>query len=435
MNNKTRFVHGRFGMFIHWGLYSMAARHEWVRHLEQTPDEIYDRYMKYFDPDLYDPKLWAKLAADAGMKYFCITTKHHDGFCLWDTALTDFKATNSPAKRDLLRPMIDAFREEGISVGLYYSLLDWHHPEFIIDSPHPLRNHPQRAEMNAKRDQKKYIEFLHGQVRELLTNYGKIDRLFFDFSYPKWFAWPEGMEKDWYGKGRNDWDSEGLVKMIRQLQPDILINDRLDLMEISGGWDYKTPEQFEPRQWPQHEGKKVMWETCQTFSGSWGYHREENSSYKSTEQIIKMLVNTVSKGGNLILNVGPTARGEFDARAIDKLQGIGEWMKRHSRSIYGCTAAPDGLPIPQDCRYTYNPEKNRLYLHVYSWPFKHLHVDGLAGKVKYAQLLHDGSEVKTELARWYADQGAGSDGQNSITLELPVQKPNVEVPVVEFFLK
>ena len=146
------------------------------------------------------------------------------------------------------------------------------------------------------------------------------------------------------------------------------------------------------REWVKVNGKPVLWETCQTFSGSWGYHRDE-TSWKSVEQLIKMLVDTVSKGGNLLLNVGPTARGEFDMRALDRLEGMGKWMAQHSRSVYGCTQAPAEFKVPQDCRLTYNPQTNRLYVHLFSWPYRDLFLDGYAGKVAYAQLLNDASEV------------------------------------------
>ncbi|MCM8815347.1 MAG: alpha-L-fucosidase, partial [Candidatus Omnitrophica bacterium] len=221
------FVHDRFGMFIHWGIYAMPARHEWVKNREEIPDEKYDIYFKNFNPDLFDASQWAKMAKQTGMKYAVITTKHHDGFCLFDSKYTDYKATNTPAKRDLIREFVDAFRENGLKIGFYYSLIDWHHPDFTIDSFHPLRNHPDRDKLNKYRDMSKYRQYLHNQIKELLTNYGKIDILWCDFSYPSGPNTPAG----WIGKGRQDWDSENLVKMIRSLQPHILINNRLDLPE------------------------------------------------------------------------------------------------------------------------------------------------------------------------------------------------------------
>jgi alpha-L-fucosidase len=321
--------------------------------------------------------------------------------------------------------MVDAFRAQDMRVGFYHSLIDWHHPQYVVD-PHigPLRNHPDRERLNEGRDQARYAEYLHGQVRELLTEFGKVDILWFDFSYPK----PDGS-----GKGRDDWQSEKLLRLVRELQPQVILDDRLDLEE---GWDIKTPEQYQPREWVTFQGKAVVWEACQTFSGSWGYHRDE-ASWKSVEQLIQMLIDTVSKGGNLLLNVGPTGRGEFDERALDRLAGMGEWMKRHSRSIYGCTQAPAEFQPPQDCRFTYNPEKRRLYLHVFAWPFRHLHLDGLAQRVEYAQLLNDASEVKMLKRVPEASFGAMKEEREAtlLTLEVPVRKPNVIVPVIELFLK
>ncbi len=416
------FVHDRFGMFIHWGLYAQGARHEWLMNNESIPVEEYERrYFKRFNPDLYDPAVWAKAAAGAGMKYFVITTKHHEGFCLWDSKLTDYKAPNTAARRDLLKPMVQAFRKENMHVGFYHSLIDWHHPHFVLDRHiGPYRNHPDREKLNKGRDQKKYAAYLHGQVRELLTRYGKVDIMWFDFSYPK----PDGS-----GKGHKDWESEKLLKLIRKLQPQILIDNRLDLPD---GWDFLTPEQTQPPAWVQHKGQRVVWEACQTLCNSWGYHRDEQS-YRSVDDLIHILIDCVSKGGNLLLNVGPTARGEIDERALDRLAGIGRWMRHHDRSIYGCTQAPDEFIPPQDTRLTYNPKTKRLYIHLFAWPYKHVSLAGAADRVEYAQLLHDASEVKLGMDAWHAQQVATS--AKRLDLTLPVIRPNVTVPVIELFLK
>jgi alpha-L-fucosidase len=428
------FVHDRFGMFIHWGLYSLPARHEWIKNMERMEDEWYQRYFEHFDPDLYDPEAWAEAAANAGMKYMVITSKHHEGFCLWDSKLTDYKATNSPAGRDLLRPMLDAFRARGLKVGLYHSLIDWHHPDFMVDDVHPLRGRTDREELNEGRDPKRYAAYLHGQVRELLTDYGKIDIMWYDFSYPK--RDEEGKPRPWLGKGREEWESEKLLALTRELQPGIIVDDRLDLID-QRGWDVRTPEQYVPKEGVTMDGQPVIWEACHTFSGSWGYHRDE-ASWKSEEQLIGLLIDTISKGGNLLLNVGPTARGEFDSRALDRLSAMGEWMRRHSRSIYGCGPAPEGFTTPQDCRLTYNPETRRLYVHVFAWPIHHLHLEGMGGKVAYAQLLNDASEVKvleggpSGHVVGPVDLGAQS---KLLTLEVPIRKPAATVPVVELFLK
>lgn len=417
------FVHDRFGMFIHWGLYALPARHEWVQHREEIPHEKYRRYFEHFDPDLYDPDAWARAAAEAGMKYVVITSKHHEGFCLWDTKHTDFKAPNTPARRDLLRPALEAFRRQGLRTGIYYSLIDWHHPDFVIDSlVGPYRNAPDRNERNRGRSQARYAEYMRNQVRELLTEYGPIDVMWCDYSYTHYG--PDG-------KGRTDWQSEELLRLIRQLRPSIILNDRLDLPD---GWDIKTPEQIQIRRRPTLNGQPFVWEACHTFSGSWGYFRDEES-WKSVEQLVRLLIDTVSRGGNLLLNVGPTGRGEFDSRALERLAGIGEWMKRHSRAIYGCEEAPEEFPEAQDCRYTYNPDTNRLYVHVYAWPFERLHLPALRDRVLYAQLLHDASEVPFLEPSPEEIKTMGDDCRDVLTLKLPVKKPDVTVPVVELFLK
>jgi alpha-L-fucosidase len=371
-------------------------------------DEHYQRYFKHFDPDLYDPKEWARTAKRAGMRYAVLTTKHHEGFCLWDSQLTDYKAPNTPAGRDLLRPWVEAFRAEGLKIGFYHSLIDWHHPEFPVDGLHPQREDLAFREQARERDVRKYAEYLRGQVRELLTNYGTIDILWFDFSYS---------QADWgwsKGKGKDDWQSEQLVQMVHELQPNILINNRTEV-----GGDFQTPEQVQPRGWIQVDGKPVTWEACQTLNGSWGYDRD-NLDWKSPDLLVRMLVDSVSKGGNLLLNVGPTARGEFDARAVATLDAIGEWMRLHNRSIYGATQS-DFTP-PPDCRLT--QRGNRLYLHVFAWPMIDIHLDSLADRVEYAQLLNDASEIQMV-----------ADKSNTLTLKLPIQRPNVLVPVIELFLK
>ncbi len=415
----------RFGMFIHWGLYALPARHEWVKKYERITDEDYRKYFEMFNPDLYNPREWARQAREAGMKYAVITSKHHEGFCLFDSKFTDYKATNTPARRDLLREWVDAYRAEGLKIGFYYSLLDWHHPNYTID-----RNHPQSAgtdeeyaRLNQGRDMNVYRQYIKDQVRELLTNYGKIDIIWLDFSFPE----------ERHGKGRKDWDSENLLKMVRELQPQIIVNDRLDLLDVEGGWDFRSPEQFKPREWVKVDGKRVPWETCQTFSGSWGYYRDE-MTWKNTKQLLVLLIETVSKGGNLLLNVGPTARGTFDYRAQERLKAMGEWMRVNSPSIYGCTQAPDELKAPEHSLLTYNPTTKRLYVHLLDWPLGQIALEGYADKVKYAQLLHDASEVKMSVEKGTNWVGESSKA-NDLVLRLPVLKPKVEIPVVELFLK
>jgi len=418
----------RFGMFIHWGLYAMPARHEWVKRYERMTNEEYEKYFEMFNPDLYNPAEWARMAKAAGMKYAVITSKHHEGFCLFDSEFTDYKATNTPVERDLLKDWVEAFRAEGLKVGFYYSLLDWHHPDYTIDRNHPLSasSDEEYEELNQGKDMDVYRQYIKDQVREILTNYGKIDIIWLDYSFPT--------RKDYdHGKDRTDWDSENLLKMVRELQPGIIVNDRLDLLDVEGGWDFKSPEQYKVSKWPEMDGKKVPWETCQTFSGSWGYYRDE-MTWKDTKQLLVLLIETVSKGGNLLLNVGPTARGTFDYRAIEKLEEIGKWMEFNDRSIYGCTEAPAEFTAPDQTLLTYNPETNRLYVHLLDYPMKWFTMKGFGGKVKYAQFLHDGSEIKFGKPRHNVTHQE-TLAEEDVILILPMVKPNVEVPVIELILE
>ena len=426
------FIHDRFGMFIHFGLYALPARHEWVKTNEFISEEKYQKYFDHFDPDLFDAREWAKKAKAAGMKYAVLTTKHHEGFCLFDSCHTDYKITNTPFGRDLVKEYADAFRAEGLHVGFYYSLIDWHHPDFPIDSLHPRRNDPHAEELDKGRDVHKYAEYMRNQLAELLTNYGKIDILWLDFSYTH----PDPASvKPWMqhggGKGKNEWESEKLISLVRSLQPNIIIDNRADLEQ-----DLWTPEQYQVLSWPKHPktGERVTWEACQTFSGSWGYHRDEKS-WKSPRMLIEMLINTVCIGGNLLMNVGPTSRGNFDKRADAALEAFGEWMHVNGRSIYGCTMADPELPVPRGCRFTQSADGKRLYVHLMEYPYAFLEMRGFAGKVDYAQFLHDGSEIKfTEKSSTHFSE-CRTEADDLLVLELPVPAPDVTVPVIELFLK
>ena len=309
----------RFGMFIHWGLYAIPARGEWVRSVEQMPEEEYLPFFDEFDPVDYDPKKWAKAAKEAGMKYAVLTAKHHDGFCLYDSKLTDFKATNTKAGRDLVAEYLDAFRAEGIKVGLYYSIIDWHHPDYphYGDKIHPLRN--CEAEKDVERDFDRYLEYMHGQVKELCTQYGKIDVMWFDFSYDEMTG-----EK---------WKATELVNMIRSYQPDVIIDNRL---EVSGegfgslatdepnvySGDFVSPEQIIPPHGLKDEaGRNLVWEACITMNDNWGYCAKDKN-FKPASMIIKKLVECVSKGGNMLLNVGPDAKGNIPCESVRILKEI-----------------------------------------------------------------------------------------------------------------
>ncbi len=396
MNKAERtqwFTNARFGMFIHWGLYAIPARGEWVKSREEISTEDYQAYFDEFNPVNYDPKAWARAAKDAGMKYAVLTTKHHDGFCLFDSQYTDYKAANTPAGRDLVYKYVEAFRAEGLGVGFYYSLLDWHHEDYphFGDRQHPMRNN--EAYRNKTHNFSKYIAYMHNQVKELMTNYGKIDIVWFDFSYDQL-------------KGEA-WKATELVTMIRKLQPDILIDNRLGgnlksaNPEIFSG-DFASPEQILPPEGLVNEaGNPIPWEACITLNNSWGYHAWDRD-YKSPKQIVRALVECVSKGGNLLLNVGPTAKGEIPEESLKILKEVGRWMRANCISIYDCGTA--SLPKPEWGRYTQNGKI--LYAHIYDRGIGPVNFRGLNGKIEAARLLSDGSEIKVDKpwnAHDYAD--------------------------------
>ncbi len=381
------FLEARFGMFIHWGLYAIPARGEWIRSVEKISIEDYQQYFDEFDPTHYDPKVWAKAAREAGMKYAVMTAKHHDGFCLFDSKLTDYKATNTKAGRDLIKEYIEAFRAEGLKVGLYYSLLDWHHEDYpaFEDKIHPMRGN--EAFKNKSQDFGRYVEYMHGQVRELCTNYGKIDIIWFDFSYD-----------DMTGE---KWHATEMVNMVRSLQPGIIIDNRLEASGEGSGsirsaepsifsGDFASPEQIIPSEGIMNEkGESVPWEACITMNNNWGYCSTDKI-FKSSRQIIRKLVECVSKDGNLLLNVGPNAKGKIPEESLAVLSEIGEWMKQNSSSIYKCEKA--SFAKPEWGYYTQNG--NLLYAHVFEGNIGPLPLVGLKGKAKKARLVSDGSEIK-----------------------------------------
>lgn len=369
------FLNDRFGMFIHWGLYAIPARGEWVMLNERISKEDYRTYFDEFDPVNYDPKCWARAAKKAGMKYAVMTAKHHDGFCLFDSELTDYKATNTKQGRDLIREYVDAFRAEGLKVGLYYSLIDWYHDDYPKGEP------PYSGDFD------RYLEYMHGQVRELCTNYGRIDILWFDFSYG-----------DMVGE---KWRAAELIKMVRSLQPHVIIDNRLEASGENAGsirtknprfyaGDFASPEQIIPPQGiVDEQGDPVPWEACITMNNHWGYHAGDRQ-YKSAKMIIRKLVECVSKNGNLLLNVGPDAAGRIPKESLDVLQEIGEWMEKNGDSIYGCGRAP--FPKPEWGYYTQRGKK--LYVHILEPSVGPIGMEGLNRKVRKARLLADRSEIK-----------------------------------------
>ncbi len=391
------FVQARFGMFIHWGLYAVPARGEWVRSNERMPEEKYMPFFREFDPSAADPKAWVQAAKEAGMGYVILTAKHHDGFCLFDSELTDFKSTNTPMGRDIVREFLEAGREAGLKVGLYYSLIDWHHPDFPHhgDRYHPMRSDP--AASNEERDFERYLAYMHGQVKELCTRYGRLDVLWFDFSYNQLRG--------------EAWRANELADMVRTLQPGILLNNRLEVSGEGFGslaqgepapchGDFVSPERMVPPEGlfdPQ--GRPLYWETCTTMNHSWGYCAGD-PWYKPAPLLLKKLVECVSKGGNFLLNVGPDGNGRIPRQAMDTLKYLGQWMQINGESIRGC--GPSGMEKPEWGRIT--RRENVLYLHIYENALGPLPLYGIpAEKIRAMRLLQDGREIPLSVSWVHSD--------------------------------
>ena len=373
----------RFGMSLHFGLYSVAARGEWVRSVEELHIEEYRHYFEAFNPDPGWAAEWARLAARAGARYAVLTTKHHDGFCLFDSALTSYKATNAAAGRDLVREWVDAVRAEGLKVGFYYSLVDWHHPDCPAagDRQHPLRHKADSPARNAQCDWNRYVAYLHGQVEELCTLYGRIDSLVFDFSY-----WEYTGEK---------WGATELLRKIRSLQPHCLVNDRLGnepgkrVPRPSFAGDYEQTEQNIPREGLRDDaGMPMPWEGWFTLNNSWCYSTTDHC-WKTPTAVIRALVNCVSKNGNLLLNVSPDARGRVPAQARGILEELGRWLALNGESIYGAGASE--FPKPEWGRYT--QREGVLYAHLLDPVIGNITLHGLRGRVKNGRLPATGAEV------------------------------------------
>ncbi len=342
----------RFGMFVHWGLYSQLGRHEWVQNNEQIPKDEYAQLANTFKPKPNCIRSWAKLAKKAGMKYMVLTTKHHEGYCLWDSAVCDFNAVKTGPKRDLIAEYVAACRAEGLKVGFYYSLMDWYHP----DGYRCVKSEPAR---------KRFVEYTHSLVRELMTHYGKIDILWYDGDYP--------LEAD-------KWESRKLNRMVRKLQPDIIINNRSRVPE-----DYKTPEEEIV---PADEGR--AWEACMTFNGSWGYSDTADEEWLSARDVVKMLRKCVAGGGNLLLNIGPKPDGSLPRQAVERLTKVGKWIDTYGKKcVYGVRPRAKGLlDVGNMLDWTRDRDPKTAYAWCRTWPkMGDVGIGWFKGKVKRVKLL------------------------------------------------
>jgi alpha-L-fucosidase len=382
----------RFGMFIHWGLYSVLGQHEWALEAEGIPIPQYELMAKHFHPKPNAARDWARLAKRAGQKYMVMTTKHHEGFCMFDTKLTDYCAPKQGPGRDLVREYVEAARAEGLRVGFYYSLMDWHHPDGA----------------RCKTDEaarKRFVAYTHGLVRELMTNYGKIDILWYDVD------WPLTAEQ---------WESERMNQMVFELQPEIIVNNRNGL-----DGDFSTPEQH-----IQAADAGRAWETCMTLNNSWGYNRSDDD-WKTPKTIVNNLAKCASGGGNYLLNIGPMPDGSVPVESVEILQAVGKWMDTNGKAIYE-TQRGSLKSIP-NTNFTRNG--NTLYVHQKNWPgvtpaaqwlsfFQPgvvIAIGGVKTKVKSARLLKTGEKV----------QFTQDDPLRLRLTGLPVEAPDTPTTVIE----
>ena len=347
----------RFGMFIHWGVYSVPAGEwqgkpsdgiaEWIMEKAKIPVSEYEKFAPQFNPTNFNAKEWVSLAKNAGMKYIVITTKHHDGFAMWPSVVSDWGIKAAPFQRDPLKELAAECSKQGVRLCFYHSIMDWHHPDW-----------PERRAWHdtakGEPDMDRYVAYMKSQIKELLTNYGPIGILWFDGEWEKPWTHERGVD---------------LYNYVRGLQPDIIINNRVGnaragmtgMDKGDGVGDYGTPEQEIPA---TGFGPGVIWESCMTMNDTWGF-RKGDHNWKSAQTLVRNLIDCASKGGNYLLNVGPKSDGEFPAASVERLQGIGAWMKVNGRSIHGASPSPFKQQFAWG-RCTHRG--NELFLHVFDWP-------------------------------------------------------------------
>ena len=410
------FHKAKFGLFIHWGLYAVPAGEwggsrnygEWIMLSADVPIKEYEGFARQFNPVKFDAREWVALAKDAGMNYLVITAKHHDGFCMYDSKLTDYDIVDAtPFKRDPLKELAAESAKAGIKFCPYYSIVDWHHPEFPARYSQVRREYPDgyHGAPNKDADIKKYAEYQKGQVRELLTNYGDVGILWFDGG----------------GSFRNRdrkslLEGKALVDMIHELQPAALINNRLGF-----GGDYGTPEQHIPG-----GASAQPFEVCMTLNRHWGYNKQDDD-WKDTRTIVHNLVDIASKGGNYLLNVGPTAEGVIPADSVRILREVGQWLKVNGEAIYDTTAGPslENIRAGGGVRLTQKP--GRLFATVLEWPKRDpLYIEGMKGHlVERAYLLADAERKPLAVERH----------ERCVKIQLPPAAPDPLASVVVIELK
>ena len=370
MKKTQWFTDARFGLFIHWGIYAIPAKDCWHLFDSGRDRREYEKFAEEFNPVDFNPEYWAELAWNAGMRYVVFTTKHHDGFCMYDSKCTDFKITNTPYGKDITAELLSAFRKRGLKIGLYHSIVDWRHPHFIPDPEHPDWKRGERDFSN--RDIKIYREYLYNSVRQLLTEYGKIDLLFFDYTSRY--------------KTSSEWEAEKFLELVYSLQPEIIVNDRLCYEKDPFFGDYCTPEVALPNRPVCIDGKEMPWETCMSLNGSWGYSAGD-TDWKSASTIIQALVHCVSMNGNLLLNIGPDAKGNIPLEGVKILEAVGDCLKDASPAIHCAGKAAIRAPYP----HYYTQNGDRLFLHLTCPPMGDIILPEGKEKIKKIRYLKDGS--------------------------------------------
>lgn len=410
----------RFGLFIHWGLYAVPAGEwqgkrgygEWIMEEADIPVAEYERFAERFNPVKYDPDAWARAAKDAGMKYVILTSKHHEGFAMWDTQGTDYNiARRTPYGKGVIVPLAEAVRRQGLRFGVYYSIMDWHDPSQRESGPGKLS--PTLIDPAQKA---RYVRDMKTELRELVEQ-ADVEVLWFDGEWVDW--WTQD-------------DARDLEAFLRGLKPDIIINNRIfnsregSMAGISPAGmpgDFHTPEQEVPA---EGLGPGSYWESCMTMNQKWGFVNDSESDWKPTGELLRHLVDSASKGGNFLLNVGPTAEGEFPQRALDRMAEIGRWMRVNGEAVYETTATPFEQ-APTWGRITRKPAgggaPERLYLHVFDWPQDGVLRLPLAQEVSAARLLA-APEASIGLAR--------VDG--ALRLQLPTSAPDAGISVIRLDL-
>jgi alpha-L-fucosidase len=371
------FPAAKYGLFLHWGLYSLLGRGEWVRNRERIPDEEYRSLAEQFTVPEFDARAWARFAVESGMRYAVLTAKHHDGFCMWNSQTCAFNSVNSAARRDIVGEYAQAFREAGLKVGIYYSLGDWQNPDWI------------RAVRGDEAARFRFVSYTRSLLAELLTGYGPIDVL--------WYDLPQGLSAE-------EWEARSLNAMARKLQPSILINNRSMLAE-----DFSVLEQT-----LHSPPAGRLWETCLTLNESWAYVPADHD-YKSPRQVVRSLVRAAAGGGNLLLNVGPTGQGAIPTESRRILAEVANWLDRNGQAVFGVTGG--GLPFNLWGATTVRDHEMFLFLERYNG--SEVVIGGLKPNALSAHVLGTGERLSIE-----------RNGTRTTVRGLPATSPDPLVPVI-----